>query len=47
MDKELGSDVFLDGIVAVIDAKNGLQVKPDRINLNKLCRFPYFQPDMN
>lgn len=26
MDKELGSDIFLDGIVTVIDCKYGLEV---------------------
>uniref|UniRef100_A0A3Q2CV16 COBW domain containing n=1 Tax=Cyprinodon variegatus TaxID=28743 RepID=A0A3Q2CV16_CYPVA len=34
VDAELGSDVYLDGIVTVIDAKYGLQVSGGNISLN-------------
>lgn len=34
LDKELGSDIFLDGIITIIDAKHGLTVsKQHYLNL--------------
>lgn len=42
LDKELGSDVFLDGIVTVIDAKHGLQVCTNITLQTVICYELYF-----
>ena len=34
LDEELGSDIYLDGIVTVVDAKYGLEQLREKVNCN-------------